>query len=173
MTLEFIVSFPIVLIASVAIFEFLFLLIVIEGAATALHEGVREAAEAYPGSTADMAGANNDVYDNVVAVMNEHLEVYGVEIVDALNGVPLDRLDKQNASIRVEYAAMAAVDRGDGAAACTRVGPASAAGEVVVTLCFALVDGTTADDPVPDWLSTFGFSFLNCEFEMSARHSLE
>ena len=187
-TLEFIVAFPIVLIASVAIMQFLFLAIVIEGSATAVNEGAREGAELYP----DMfpittAMADNDIVDNIIQVMNEHLNVYKVEIVDTANNFP-DDAQNQNAAIRVDYVddmgglttvyvntagVRTIVPMGGSTAPCPAPIPAPGTNEIVVTLCFELVDGTPADDPIPDWLQSVGFSLNGCSFEMAARQSLE
>lgn len=183
-TLEFIIAFPIVFIATLAIAEFFFLSLVIEGGTTALYEGTRKGAEAYPpGFMLDVAGADNDIADKIVAVIDEHLSVYNVEVADPANGFA-DDADKQNATVVIERGGMPALTRPAGGAlnqsgaayACTRTGPAPAANEIVVTVCFEIVDASDPDGfngPVPDWLSNFGFSLNGTTFEMTARASLE
>ncbi len=189
-TLEFIIAFPIVFVATIAIAEFFFLSLVIEGGTTALYEGTREGAEAYPvGFPLNTpAGGNpllydDDIADKIVAVIDEHLSVYNVEVADPDNGFP-DDPDKQNATVIIERGGLAAVTRPAGGAlnqlgaaySCTRAGPAPAANEIVVTLCFEIVDASDPDGyngPVPDWLTACGFSLNGTTFEMTARASLE
>lgn len=183
-TLEFIIAFPIVFIATLAIAQFFFLSIVIEGGATALYEGTREGAEAFPTTyPLDLAGANNDIADQIVEVINTHLNVYNVEVVDAANGLAADDTNKQNATVVIERNGMTitrpaggALNQSGNSYSCTRTGPAPAANEIVVTLCFEIVDASDPDGfngPVPDWLECFGFSLDGTTFEMTARASLE
>lgn len=183
-TLEFIVAFPIVFIASLAIAEFFFLSLTINGATTALYEGAREGAEAYPTAfPLDMPGADNDIADKIVSVMNQHLRIHNVEIADPANGFP-DDPTKQNATVVIERGIDPPLTRPNGGAlnqsgnpyAYSREGDPPAANEIVVTLAFEIVDSNDPDGyygPVPDWLASFGFSLEGTTFEMTARASLE
>lgn len=176
-TLEFILVFPIIFIASLAIAEFAFLSLMIEGATTALHEGTREGAEAYPAAfPLDLAGADNDIADKIIEVINNHLNVYNLEVADPANGFS-DTPGKQNATVVIQYDGMMAFTRpAAGGLPCVPALPAAAAGEIVVSLCFEIVDSTDPtgiNGPVPDWLATFGFTLSGTTFEMTTRQSLE
>ncbi len=118
--------------------------------------------------------ANDDIADAIALVMDEYLAVHNIEIrQDGVN----DDLTKPNAYVRIARATVVA-ERGDQdlAAACTQAGAAPAAGEIVVTLCFPLVDAanpTGVGNPVPDWLSSVGFSLATYRFEATSRALLE
>ncbi len=183
-TLEFIIAFPIVFIAGLAIVEFFFLILIIEGGATALHEGTRRAAELYPSSyPLDTLGNDNDIADKVVAAINEHLNVYNIEVVDPVNGFVTDDPKKQNATVVIERNGMmvtrpagGSMNQSGDVIGCSRTGPPPDIDEVVVTLCFEFVDSANPsgiDGPVPDWLASFGFSLAGSKFEMTSRASLE
>lgn len=190
-TLEFIIAFPVIFIATLAIAEFFFLSLVIEGGTTALQEGVRKAAEAYPaGFPFDAGGVDDDISDKVVAVINSHLNVYNVEIVDSVNIGVADDPDKQNATVEIKWndginpittvtrptLAADRLNQAGAAYACSQTGSNPAANEVTITLCFELVDANDPDGyngPVPDWLANFGFSLNGTTFEMTTRASLE
>jgi hypothetical protein len=178
--LEMIVAAPLFFIMMLAIFEFGFLLLTLQVAHTALIEGTRRAAELYPPAYPfDVAGADNDVADQVVEFMNEHLMVQCLEIYDTTQGFVDDPADA-NVQVIIERGA-SIVSRGDAVSlpmghVCTPHGPAPASNEVRVTLCFRLVDPVNPDgcgDPVPDWLAPFGFSLLDCVFEASSRMDIE
>ncbi len=173
---------PLVWIVTLAIFEFGFLALTLQTGTTALIEGTRKGAELYPPTFPfDLAGDDNDIADQIVQCMNMHLEVQCLEIPDPLNGIPDDPAHA-NALVIIErgdgMGGFDTVTRGSlpGGMVCTPGGPAPDDDEIRVTLCFALVDATNPDgcgDPVPDWLSKFGFSLAECHFEMSARANLE
>jgi len=180
--LEFIVAFPILFFSVLAVFEFAMAMIVVDTATTAVVQGAREGAFGFP-STLNFddngAGntdpiANDDIADAIALVMDEYLAVHNIEIrQDGVN----DDLTKPNAYVRIARATVVA-ERGDQdlAAACTQAGAAPAAGEIVVTLCFPLVDAanpTGVGNPVPDWLSSVGFSLATYRFEATSRALLE
>lgn len=178
--LEMIVAAPLFFLLMLAIFEFGFLLLTLQVAHTALIEGTRRAAELYPpGYPVSLAGADNDIADQVVEFMNEHLMVQCLEIYDTTQGYA-DSADDANVQVIIERDA-AVVARGDAVSlpaghVCTPHGPAPAPNEVRVTLCFRLVDPVNPDgcgDPVPDWLAPFGFSLVDCVFEASTRMDVE
>ena len=164
-TLEFVIAFPIVFITTLAIAQFFFLALVIEGATTALNEGVRQGAEAYPHTfPLDSVGADNDIADKIVSLMNEHLGVYGVQIGDATHA----------ATIAIRHSSFpldGTVTRGTGTCDIP-AGAQNVVDEIVITLCFNLTDGADGG-PVPNWLSSFGFDLAGTTFEMTSRASLE
>lgn len=178
--LEMIVAAPLFFLMVLAIFQFGFLLLTLQVAHTALIEGARRAAELYPpGYPFDAPGADNDVADQVVQFMNEHLGVHCLEIYDPTQGFA-DDPDHANVQVIIERGPVA-VTRGDAVSfpmghSCTPQGPSPAVNEVRVTLCFPLVDASHPDgcgNPVPDWLAIFGFSLSDCVFEASARMNVE
>ena len=86
-TLEFIIVAPIVFIAVIAIFEFGFLALTLQVGQTALIEGTRRGAELYPSTyPLDSLGPDNDIADQIVEIMNAHLNVQHLEIYDPTQG---------------------------------------------------------------------------------------
>ena len=180
--LEFVVAFPILFFSVLAIFEFAMAMIVVDTATTAVVQGAREGAYGFPSTLNfdDNAAldtdptADDDIADAIALVMDEYLAVHNLEIrQDGIN----DDLTKPNAYIRIVRASSVA-ERGDQdlAAACMQAGAAPAANEIVVTLCFPLVDAgnpTGVGNPVPDWLSIVGFSLATQRFEATSRALLE
>jgi Flp pilus assembly protein TadG len=142
-TLELILGFPVLLIATVAVLEFGIALLVQQAITAAAIEGAREAAK---GSTAA------EVAEAVDRILSVH------SIAGATAGTPDVRVDVENAS------GLATV--GDATIPCMPNGPSSLnPNEVRVTVCVRMTDG---DRPVPDWLSYFGFSLSGKTFETSA-----
>lgn len=180
--LEFIVAMPILFFAFLAIFEFAFAMIAVDTSTTAAVQGAREGAFQYDpavtfnnngGGNTDPSG-NDDIADQIALAMDEYLGAINVEIRQ--NGVS-DDATKPNAYVRIVRGGVTA-ERGDAtlAAACTQAGAAPAANEIVVTLCYPLVDAgnpTGVGNPVPDWLSTVGFSLATFRFEATSRALLE
>lgn len=179
---EFLLVMPILFIVTLAIFEFGFLVLVQQLATTAVIEAGREGAKAFPSNLpVNTIGPSNDISDQVVNAVNQYLAVQKLEIADVLNGFP--ETTNSNAYLLIE--------RGDGPGTgtfttvsrgtlplrgCSRTGSAPSDTEIVVTLCFPLVDVLAIDGnghPVPDWLSVFGFSLSTFTFEMSSRATLE
>jgi hypothetical protein len=187
-TLEFILAACIWFFTMLAIFQFGFLMLTLQVGHTALIEGTRKAAELYPpnypfdepNDTPPLPMEDNDVVDQVVQVLNEHLGVHGIEVPDVVNGLP-DTTDGNARVIvqrRVGNGAVETADRGDATIPCmSTVSDADIRDdEVVVTLCIRLVDPgdpSGSGNPVPDWLATFGFSLETCIFEVSSRMRLE
>lgn len=167
-TLEFVIAFPIVFITTLAIAQFFFLALVIEGATTALNEGVRQGAEAYPDTfPLDSAGVDDDIADKIVSLMNEHLGVYGVQIGEAAH----------DATIAIRHSHFPSAGTGGtvtrGLGTCEiPVSAQTVTNEIVITLCFNLTDGADGG-PVPNWLANFGFDLAGTTFEMTSRASLE
>lgn len=180
--LEFIVAMPILFFAFLAVFEFAFAMIAVDTSTTAAVQGAREGAFQYDasvpfdnngGGNTDPTG-NNDIADQIALAMDEYLGVINVEIRQ--NGVS-DNAAKPNAYVRIVRGGVTA-ERGDAtlAAACNQAGAAPAANEIVVTLCYPLVDAgnpTGVGNPVPDWLSSVGFSLSTMRFEATSRALLE
>lgn len=178
--LEMIVAAPLFFMMVLAIFEFGFLLLTLQVAHTALIEGTRRAAELYPPTyPLTLPGADNDVADQVVEFMNEHLDVHCLEIYDPTQGFA-DNPDHANVQVIIERDLTTLVRGEDvnlpAGHVCTAQGALPGVGEVRVTLCFPLVDATNPDgcgNPVPDWLAPVGFSLIDCVFDASSRMAVE
>lgn len=175
-----ILAAPLFYLMVLAIFEFGFLMLTLQVAHTALIEGTRRAAELYPpGYPLNVPGPDNDIADQVVEFMREHLQVHCLEIYDPTQGF-VDDPHHANVQVIIERN-LAVVTRGDAVDlpanhVCTPHGPSPNAGEVRVTLCFPLVDAANprgCGNPVPDWLAMFGLSLSKCVFEASARMPVE
>ncbi len=194
--LEFIVAMPVLFIAFLAIFEFGILGLVVENGAHAVNEGAREGAKVWgglvlfdnnPALNYDPKYLNvngDDIADQIALSMDAILDVFDLEVRQ--NGTLSDNLAKANVLVIIERGANPVTYRGniDLLAApynCTRTGTAPGANEIVVTLCFPLVNSstpaTTYGNPVPNWLASFGFNLNKpltpYRFEMSARSELE
>jgi len=160
--LEFLLVFPIVFVATMAIFQFGLLSLAIQDATNAVIEGGRTAAAAYPSGA-----SNDDIADAVMAVMNKHLAVQGLKIGGG-----------GTAQIIVERGTGSSETRGTlpGSFMTVPSGPALDSTEARVTLAFPLVSPTDTDNygkPVPDWLGWIGFSLSNYKFQLSSRATLE
>lgn len=181
MILEFLLAMPVLFISFLAIFQFGFLALVIQSATAAVIEGAREGALDFAGLPENTNAAadydpsgDDDIADRIALEMDRYLAVHNIEIRQS--GVN-DDANRINAYVNIVYDGNE-YHRGDFAnqsAGCTLQGDAAQAGEVVVTLCFPLVNqsATSLNQPIPDWLSTFGFSFETMHFEMTARAVLE
>ena len=178
--LEFLLSMPILFIVTLAAFQFGILGLVIQAGTTAVMEAAREGAKAFPstlaldnngGGNTDPTG-NDDIADKIALIVDEFLAVHCLEVRQS--GVS-DDATKANVRVEIDRGGAIAT-RGDTTIACNRTGTAAGASEIVVTVCFNLVDSsnpTGHGNPVPDWLSSFNLSISTCRFEMSSRANLE
>ena len=164
-----------------AVFEFSFAMIAVDTSTTAVVQGAREGAFQYDPAVVfdnNVAGTgiglgtdpsvNDDIADQVALAMDEYLSVINVEIRQ--NGVD-DDTDKPNAYVQIVRGGVMA-ERGDATLTCNATGAAPAANEIVVTLCYPLTS-TSNGIPVPDFLSTAGFSLSTYRFEATSRALLE
>ena len=179
--LEFILVMPILFIAFLATFEFTFLGLVIQAGTTAAIEGARAGALQYAAALPFNNNAvgdtdptpNNDIADKIALCVDAYLSVHGLEVRDS--GVS-DDANKANVRVEIERGAMTATRGDDTNVVCNRVGTAPGATEIVVTVCFNLVDSTNPQgpgNPVPNWLNSFGINLLTKRFQVSARATLE
>lgn len=189
--LEFIVAMPVLFVAFLAIFEFGILALVVENGTHAVNEGVREGAKVWgssvvfdnnPAGNYDPTG-NNDIADQIALSMDTILDVFDLEV---RQNTVSDNLAKANALVIIERGANPVTYRGNITLlsppySCAPTGPSPGVNEIVVTLCFPLVNSstpaTTYGNPVPNWLASFGFNLNKpltpYRFEMSARSELE
>jgi hypothetical protein len=179
--LEFIIAMPVLFTAFLAIFEFGFLALVIENGAHAVNEGVREGAKGWGATVAfdnNSVGNydptnNDDIADQIAMAMDSVLNVFNLEVRQ--NGLS-DNPSRANVLVLIERGLNIA-RRGDNTLTCNRTGTAPGPNEIVVTLCFPIVDQAAAStglgNPVPNWLVPFGLNLTSYRFEMSARSELE
>lgn len=178
--LEFILAMPVLFIANLAIFEFGFLALVLQAGTTAVIEATREGSKQFStGLTFDNNAvgdtspvANDDIADRIALAAEQYLAVHGLEVRQI--GVS-DDATKANVRLVIQRGALTA-NRGDATLAAPLTGTGPASTEIVVTLAFRLVDSADPagpDNPVPDWLRTFGFSLQNYNFVLSSRATLE
>ncbi|WP_197993062.1 TadE/TadG family type IV pilus assembly protein [Gimesia aquarii] len=156
--LEFILAFPLILIISLAIIEFGFFSLLQQTITLSAIEGSREAA--HVGATTTSVG---NLIDQYVSINSLNLDVGAqpaapgqgdvLVVIETGGGVPTQTI-------------------GNSDIPCTPVGPAPSPLEVKVTVCLNLTDmnGTT---PIPDLLSTFGFTLSGKQLEISAMTGLE
>lgn len=153
---EFLLVFPILLITTVAVLEFGILSIVNQTVQTAATEGAREAAK---------IGATTN---EIATVIDDILSVHQITFdPTATNGT-------DDARVVIEYGApiSTSVERGNTGINCSALGPAVGTDEVKVTVCVN-VTNAAGQQPVPDWLSTFGFSLSGDTFEISSLANVE
>lgn len=172
-------AMPILFIATLATFQFGILALVVQAGTTAVMEAAREGAKVFPSTLVLDNGSgntdptdNSDIADRIALIVDDFLAVHCLEVRQS--GVN-DDADKANAVLLIERGGLTAT-RGDTGITCNRTGTAAGGTEIVVTLCFNLVDSTNPTghgNPVPDWLSAFDMSIATCRFEMTSRANLE
>ena len=156
MTLEFILAFPILFIATLAIFEFGILMLVEQAVVTAAIEGSREGAKL--GATTDC------VAKKVQSILGVHCLVF-----DTMTGQP----NSGDARVIIEDGSgVISGERGNLAISCTPEGPAPSSTQIRVTVCVPVTD-VSGCKPVGDWLSYFGFSLQGKVFRVSSVANLE
>lgn len=154
--LEFLLAFPILFITTLAIFEFGILVLVQQTLTAAATEGAREAAK--------IGASTNETATVVDEILSVHQIAFDPTATNATDG----------ARLIIEYGPplSTTAERGNTSIPCSPIGPAPGTDEVRVTLCVTATDATGCQ-PVPDWLSSFGFSLSGCEFEISSRANVE
>ncbi len=157
-TLEFILVFPILLIVTVAGFEFGILVLVNQAVASSAVEGAREAAKI--GTTPD----------EVAETVQQYLVVHGV--IFTTNGT--NNADPARVTIEGDLVTGDPFmgQRGNTTIPCTPNGTVPATDEVRVTVCVNVTNAAGLS-PVPDLLEAFGFSLQGRVFEVSSRTDVE
>ena len=153
-TLEMIVALPVLLIASLAIFQFGVLQILQQTATTAAVEGARAAAR-----EANVDNAREAAVDAV----NDVFAVHGLAVSPGSGMAPTGG----GVRLAVEYrqgGSLLLAEAGDSAVACeTPDSPMLTDNEVRVTVCVDLTK-----QPLLNLLSTFGFDVLGKRLQISA-----
>lgn len=153
--LEFILAFPLILILSLAVIQFGFFALLQQTVTVATIEGSREAAQV--GSTTSSVG---NLIQQYVAINSLNLVVTSPATSGA--GDVLVTIQTGPTTVTI----------GNSDIPCTPVGPAPAASEVKVTVCTNLTD-TNGESPLPNLLSSFGFTLSGKQLEISAMTGLE
>jgi len=141
------VAIPILFIATLATLELGLLLVVQNSVTAAVIEGAREAAK------------DNASLANVGCEVTKHLAVHEIDL--SPDG---------GARLRIE-GGPAAGELGNLSLNCVPRGNAPNPSQIRATVCVLLHDGS--DGPVPDWLSSFGFSLADHRMVVSAIVSRE
>lgn len=156
--LEFLLVFPVVLVTTLAVFQFGILALVINVGAIATIEGAKAGSLVYPaGYPLTTEGDDNDIVDAIENRVNSILSLFNLEVG---NG---------GAALQVTRGMSCPVERGSVAG----YSPAPLVpipGMVQVRICFPLIG---AGAPIPNWLAPYGFTLENAKFEMTSLASLE
>ena len=149
LVLQLVVVLPILLIATLACFEFGMVFMIDQALLTAATQGARIAAKG--GSMT-----------NVVAAVNQTMSVYGIQIQPSTS----------DANVVLEEAGQSTVNYTS--VPCTPHGPAlqSSPAETRVTVCLAYRAAASGSawsrGSIPNWLQIFGFSWGSAQFRVSA-----
>ncbi|MCA9014048.1 MAG: pilus assembly protein [Planctomycetaceae bacterium] len=156
--LEFILAFPIILILSLAIIEFGFFALLQQTTTAATIEGSREAAQV--GATTTSVG---NLIQQYLAINSLTLDVAQQPAAPGAGDVLVVIQDGSGGLTQTI---------GNSDIPCTPVGPAPAVSEIKVTICLNLTD-TNGTFPLPNLLSSFGFTLSGKQLEISAMTGLE
>ena len=147
---ELLIAMPVIIVATFALFEFGFMLLTFQTIATAVDEGVREAARLNTISTSDKLNA-------VETVVKKYLDAQSSNISLDNDGNILLEDGPNGTSVKLNFINPCSAPSS----------PATvAANEVRVTVSLRLTNASNR--PVPDFLSYFGFSTSGMFYEVSA-----
>lgn len=153
--LEFLLVFPILFIATLALFEFFFIGLIMQSVTTTTLEAAREAAK---------VGATPSQVEQVVA---SYLGIHNLAA-----GGSLDSSSNGLVHVFVERPASGNYDLGNTAIPCTSQGGVLPPSQTRVTVSVLLTDGQ-GKRPVPNMLRSFGFDLGTRRFELSSKETLE
>ncbi len=167
MTLEFLLVFPILVIAAFATIEFGILLLVQQAVTSASIEGARKAAQI--GADADDVGqVVQDFLGTHEILFNTTAAGSGAAFGDArviIEFGPVDIDDRLAQSLQT-------YERGNTDIPHVPIGAPPGLNQVRVTVCTWVTD-LAGVRPVPDWLVTFGFSIDGRVFQLRSLANLE
>lgn len=153
--LEFLLVFPILFIATLALFEFFFIGLIMQTVTTTTIEAAREAAK---------VGGTPAEVEQVVA---GYLGIHGLA-----PGGTLDSSPNGQVHVFVERPVSGNYDLGNTAIPCFPQGGSLPASQTRVTISVLLTDAKGCT-PVPNMLRSFGFDLGTCRFELSSKETLE
>ncbi|WP_417390077.1 TadE/TadG family type IV pilus assembly protein [Gimesia sp.] len=156
--LEFILAFPLILIISLAIIQFGFFALLQQTITAATIEGTRKAAQV--GATTDAIG---NLIQDYVAINSLTLDVAQQPAAPGAGDV-LVTIEDGSGTLTQTI--------GNSDIPCTPVGPSPGVSEIKVTICLNLTD-TNGTSPIPNLLSSFGFTLSGKQLEISAMTGLE
>lgn len=156
--LEFILAFPLILIVSLAILEFGFFALLQQTVTVATIEGSREAAQV--GATTDTVG---NLIQQYLAINQLTLDVAQQPAAPGAGDVLVVIQDGSGGLTQTI---------GNSDIPCTPVGLPPTIAEIKITVCLNLTD-TNGTFPLPNLLSSFGFTLTGKQLEISAMTSLE
>ncbi|MFK7776664.1 MAG: TadE/TadG family type IV pilus assembly protein [Gimesia sp.] len=157
--LEFILAFPLILIVSLAIIQFGFFALLQQSITAAVIEGSREAAK---------VGATTTSVGNLI---QEYVDLNSSLILDVAQQPASS--GQGNVLVSIEDGSGVLTQTiGNSDIPCTPVGPSPSVSEIKVTICLNLTN-TNGTAPIPNLLSSFGFSFAGKQLEVSAMTGLE
>ena len=167
MILEFILILPILIIATLAIFEFGYIMLVGHTVNTATIEGVRKAAE-----LGGEAAQGEPVAEHVREILQIHqIDLSLTQPAAANQGDAYLRIDYGNITIPDRVGASnQSYEWGDSNLAVAAAAPGT--NQVIVTLRTPVSDSGT-NRPVPDLLATFGFSVNAYNYQYQSLANLE
>lgn len=153
--LEFLLVFPVLFIATLALFEFFFIGLIMQTVTTTTLEAVREAAK---------VGATPSEVEKVVA---GYLGIHNLA-----TGGTLDSTSNGLVHVFVERPASGNYDLGNIAIPCSPQGGDLPPSQTRVTVSVRLTD-SQGKRPVPNMLRSFGFDLGTRRFELSSKETLE
>ena len=152
-TLEVILALPALLIATIAVFEFGIIMLVHQAVTTAAVEGAREAAKDQSTTAATAL--------EVEQILDIHQLIFDPTSTNTIDDVHL----------LVERFGLPTEERGNNTLPCSAQGGPLQSSQIRVTVCVRMTNANGR--PVPDWLSSFGFSLAGRTLEASALTTAE
>lgn len=180
--LEFILVLPFLFFLTLAVFQFLILGLLIQVGTVATLEAAREGAKVFPSGLIFDSGSpdptpNDDVADRISIASQAYLGLHGVVVL------PSAPVNRSTAHVRIERdplggPAAATATRGNTTIPLVVTGPPPQDGELLLTISYLYVDAGSPNgygNPLPNWLSAFGFSLLGSQarFQLTTRMALE
>jgi Flp pilus assembly protein TadG len=152
-TLEVVLALPVLLIATIAVFEFGFLILVHQAVTTAAVEGVREAAKDQ--STTEATALE---VQRILGVHEMSFATTGTNTTDDVR-VVVERFGSPTDQV------------GNTSLLCSPQGITLLPNQIRVTVCIRMTNANGR--PVPNWLSSLGFTLVDRRLEASALASAE
>lgn len=152
-TVELVLALPVLLIATIAIFEFGIVMLVHQAVTTAAVEGVREAAK------------------DQSTTQNAAIEVQRILSVHELSFATASTNTTDDVRVVVERFGSPTDQVGNTTLSCSPQGGSLVVNQVRVSVCVRMTNSNGR--PVPNWLRSLGFTLAGRTFEASALASVE
>ncbi len=154
-TVEFLIAFPILIIATLAIFQYGMIALIQHDVNAAAIEGAREAAK---------LGCSTD---NVAETVDDILSVYNIELDETAKPAAANQGDAHLDINDGSVGAALTETFGNASITCVPYGPGPTQTQVQVTVCLEIAD------VLPDLLATMGFSIANRTLTASSLATFE